>query len=516
MHIYSLMSLPLGKPMSDFSYVTPDHSCHLAAIDLGSNSFHMIIARWDNDQLVLLDRVREPVRLGWGLEADGSLSEQARERALNCLERFGEYLREYSSCSVRVVGTKTLRSLADSQIFLAQAKARLGHPVEIISGDEEARLIYLGVAHYLAPSGRRILMDIGGGSTEIILGEGMQPLLKESLNMGCVAITKGFFLDGRVTEKSLRRAQIACLQELEPVSEAFTEKGWDEVLGASGTIKAVAKVCQAAGWTDGTITRECLDKIVQSYRQHGSTDLKLPGLSDDRQAVFLGGVLVLAALFESLQLTTMVAAEWALREGLLYDQKGRLQNLDIRQASVEALSKRFHVNMEKSARVAQTAVLLLNQVSDDWNLRSEETQKILNWAAYLYSVGLDIAHSDYHKHSAYIIANVDLAGCSRSEQMQLSVLALAHRKRFPIKQFPADNPALIKLAILLRLAILFHRGRKKDGVLPIRLQASANEIKLMLPTEWLDAHPLTHADLENEMRYLQDSGYHLTLLAQHS
>ena len=502
--------------MSDFSKVTSDQVRHLAAIDLGSNSFHMIVARWDNDQLLLLDRVREPVRLGWGLEEDGSLSEQARERALSCLERFGEYLREYSTCSVRVVGTKTLRSLADSQVFLAQAKARLGHPVEIISGDEEARLIYLGVAHYLAPSGRRILMDIGGGSTEIILGEGMQPLLKESLNMGCVAMTKRFFLDGRVTDKSLRRAQVACLQELEPISEAFTEKGWDEVLGASGTIKAVAKVCQAAGWTEGTITRECLDKIVQSYRLHGNTDLKLPGLSDDRQAVFLGGVLVLAALFESLQLTKMVAAEWALREGLLFDQKGRLQNQDIRQASVEALAKRFHVNMEKSARVAQTAKLMLSQVGSSWSLESEETQKILNWSAYLYSVGLDIAHNDYHKHSAYILANVDLAGCSRSEQMQLSVLALAHRKRFPIKHFPADNPALIKLAILLRLAIIFHRGKKKDEVLPIDLQVVASEIKLTLPAKWLEVHPLTQADLENEIRYLQDSGYQLVLLVRDS
>ena len=514
--VYDAITTSVLQPgvfMFNLSRKNESHASHIAAIDLGSNSFHMIIARWDSDQLILLDRLREPVRLGWGLNDDGSLSDDARERALGCLERFGEVLREYPSRSVRIVGTKTLRSISDSSEFLAAAQARLGHPVEIISGDEEARLVYLGVAHCVAPAeGTRMVIDIGGGSTEIILGQGMEPKLKESLSMGCVALSKRFFQDGKVTDKAVKKARIACLQELEPVGELFLEKGWSEVLGASGTIKAVAKVCLAEGWSDGTITRDSLDKIIKIYREHGKTDAKISGLSDDRQTVFLGGVIVLNALFESLQIESMTAADWALREGLLYDLKGRLENLDIRQSSVDALARRFHVNMEKSSRIEQTALALLAQVGDDWELNADEAQKLLSWSARLYAVGLDIAHSDFHKHSAYIVAHVDLAGCSKAEQMQLSALVLAHRKRFPVKQFPMENTALVQVAILLRLALIFHRGRKKEAQLPIALRTANHKIKLTLPAEWLEGNPLTHADLESEARYLQDIDYQLDIL----
>ncbi|WP_323813650.1 Ppx/GppA phosphatase family protein [Cellvibrio sp. NN19] len=483
---------------------------HIAAIDLGSNSFHMIVARWDNGQLTLLDRLREPVRMGFGLQEDGSLSDDARERALACLERFGECLRGYPSRSVRIVGTKTLRSISDSREFLIEAEKRLGHPVEIISGDEEARLIYIGVAHDIAPdSENRIVMDIGGGSTEVIIGKGMQPKLKESLNMGCIAITKKFFMEGKVTEKLVTKALIACLQELEPVKDEFIQSGWQQVLGASGSIKAVAKVCEANGWSDGTITMASLEKILAIYLKHGKLDAQIDGLSDDRQPVFLGGVIVLAALFDGLELKRMVAAEWALREGLLFDQKGRLENHDIRQASVDALAERFHVNVDKAKAVEKTALGLLSQVAQSWQLTAEDAGKMLGWAARLYQVGLDIAHNDYHKHSAYIVQNVDLAGCSRVEQTQLSALVLAHRKRFPAKSFPLDNTDLVRLAILLRLAVIFHRGRIKNGLPAVMVKADGKKLKLELPAQWLDTHPLTQADLETEQRYLGDIGYEL-------
>lgn len=487
---------------------------HIAAIDLGSNSFHMIVARSDNGQLTLLDRLREPVRLGFGLQEDLSLSNDARDRALACLERFGECLRGYPSRSVRIVGTKTLRSVKDSSQFLAEAGKRLGHPVEIISGDEEARLIYLGVAHCIAPGkGHRIVMDIGGGSTEVILGEGMKPLLKESLNMGCIAITKKFFMEGKVSEKSVTKALIACLQELEPVKDEFLQAGWQDVLGASGSIKAVAKVCEANGWSDGTITLDSLEKIIAMYLNHGKLDAQIAGLSEDRQPVFLGGVMVLSALFDALELKQMVAADWALREGLLFDQKGRLENHDIRQASVDALATRFHVNMDKAKAVEKTALNLLNQVAPNWQLTAEDASKLLGWAARLYQVGLDIAHNDYHKHSAYIVQNVDLAGCSRAEQTQLAALVLAHRKRFPAKSFPLDNVDLVRLAILLRMAAIFHRGKVKDGLPTITINVDSKKIKLILPAKWIDDHPLTQADLETEQRHLGDIGYDLYLVA---
>jgi len=499
--------------MFNLSRLDPLNTSHIAAIDLGSNSFHMIIAKWDHGQLVLLDRLREPVRLGWGLDSDGVLSEDARTKALTCLEKFGECLRAYPSRSVRIVGTKTLRSIRDSRQFLADAQQRLGHPVEIISGDEEARLVYLGVAHCIAPqAGKRLVVDIGGGSTEIILGQGMLPLVKESLNMGCVAITKKFFFDGKVTEKNINKALIACMQELEPVCESFLQQGWNEILGASGTIKAVGKVCEAAGWSKGAIRVGSLDKIIQLYKQHSNTDVKIPGLSDDRQAVFLGGVIVLKALFESLQLEEMFAADWALREGLLFDLKGRLENHDIRQASVDALAGRFHVNIDKAKCVETTALALLEQVADQWSLNDIEVSKLLAWSSRLYPVGLDIAHNDYHKHSAYIVQHVDLAGCSRVEQAQLATLVLAHRKRFPIKHFLPDSDDLIKVAILLRIAVIFHRGKKAEKVPPVIVKANKKSITLHIPHKWLSQHPLTQADLETEMRYLSDIDYHLELL----
>jgi exopolyphosphatase/guanosine-5'-triphosphate,3'-diphosphate pyrophosphatase len=245
----------------------------------------------------------------------------------------------------------------------------------------------------------------------------------------------------------------------------------------------------------------------------GKLDIDMPGLSDDRKPVFLGGAIVLRALFEALQLKTMIAADWALREGLLFDQKGRLENHDIRQASVDALALRFHVNMEKATAVENTALQLLAQVAQTWQLTANDASKLLGWAARLYQVGLDIAHNDYHKHSAYIVQHVDLAGCSRAEQAQLSALVLAHRKRFPAKNFPLDNVDLVRLAILLRLAAIFHRGRIKDGLPVIALIAEGKKIKLSLPQQWLQNHPLTQADLETEQRHLGDIGYQLDVVS---
>ncbi|MDQ2076116.1 Ppx/GppA phosphatase family protein [Marinimicrobium sp. ABcell2] len=501
--------------MFNLSRLFADRAAHIAAIDLGSNSFHLIIARWEDEQLTLLDRLREPVRLGWGLEDSGELDAAAWERAMACLERFGERLREYPSRRVRAVGTKTLRSIIDSQEFLQQAQQRLGHPVEIISGEEEARLVYLGVAHCIAPGeGQRVVLDIGGGSTEVILGRGMAPELKESLSMGCVALTKKFFIEGKVTDTLITRARVACLQELAPVSDAFVEAGWNEALGASGTIKAVAKVCEENGWSDGTITEDGLHKIIDLYRRHKTLELDIKGLPDDRRPVFLGGVIVLAALFESLRLEQVTAADWALREGLLYDLKGRLEDRDIREESINALARRFHVNLDKAAQVEQTCLALLEQVEEPWQLNRVEAGKLLTWAARLYALGLDIAHGDYHKHSAYIVEHVDLAGCSRLEQKHLAALVLAHRKRFPVKDFPMEEAHLIHLAILLRLAVIFHRTQKKSGPPPVSINVGKSRLRLSFPAQWLDSNPLTRADLETERGYLQDLGYRL-VLARH-
>ncbi|MDO3381307.1 exopolyphosphatase [Gilvimarinus algae] len=503
--------------MFNLSRILPNEGGHIAAIDLGSNSFHLIIARWENHQLTLLDRLREPVRMGWGLEEDGSLNPEVRDRALACLERFGERLRNFPSGSVRAVGTKTLRSINNSREFLKLARAKLGHPVEIISGEEEARLIYLGVAHCIAPDGRsRLVADIGGGSTEVILGQGMEPRVKESLSMGCVAMTKRFFADGKVTEKAIKKARIAAGQEISPVADEYSDRPWEEVLGASGTIKAVANVCLEAGWSNGEITLKSMEKIIDLYAKHGATDLSLNGVSDDRQPVFLGGVIVLAALFENLNIESMVAADWALREGLLFDLKGRLENHDIRESSVRALAERFHVNTAKAERVAQTAQMLLEQVAESWSLDVHDAAKLLRWGAFLYPVGLDISHSDYHKHSAYIVQNVDIAGCSRAEQAQLAALARCHRKSLRTKHFTEAGTNLIPIAILLRLAHIFNRTRRHSMPEGLSLSAKKKKLSLSIPQQWLDANPLTFADLESEARFQQSAGYELVINQGHS
>ena len=260
-------------------------------------------------------------------------------------------------------------------------------------------------------------------------------------------------------------------------------------------------------------TSQELEKIIAIYLNHGKLDAQIAGLSEDRQPVFLGGVVVLSALFEALELKQMVAADWALREGLLFDQKGRLENIDIRQASVDALAARFHVNVDKAIAVEKTALSLLKQVAQSWQLTADDANKLLGWAARLYQVGLDIAHNDYHKHSAYIVQHVDLAGCSRAEQTQLSALVLAHRKRFPAKIFPLDNTDLVRLAILLRSAAIFHRGRIKEGLPIITAKADGKKLTLILPEQWINDHPLTQADLETEQRQLGDIGYQLELVA---
>lgn len=507
--------------LSDIFTSSNDEPGQLAAIDLGSNSFHMIIAQWHRGQLNLIDRLKDPVRLGWGLNEDGTLVASSYDCAMACLDRFGERLRGFNAGSVRVVGTKTLRSIKDKDQFLRDAEARLGHPVDIISGEEEARLIYLGVGHCLAPAAdKRLLVDIGGGSTEVMIGTGNELKFKASLNMGCVAITKRYFSDNAVTDLGLARAHIRCLQQIVPVRDRFDNNiiAGDsiELLGASGTIKAVSKVCIAEGWSGGDITLQSLKLIKQRYLEVGSLSACFKGLTEDRQPVFLGGVCVLDALFEGLNFERLSAAgmqpsPWALREGLLYDLKGRLENCDIRDDSINALAKRFHVDLDKMAAVEKTAIKFFHQLKGSWSLQVRDAENLLCWAVRLYTVGLDIRHSDYHKHSAYIVENVDLAGCTQREQQQLAALVLAHRKRFPTKLFPMDNTPLVHLAILLRLSVIFHRGKNLENSEHIYLSAEDQRLWLSLPQGWRDKNPLNEADLLVEQIRLKDIGVILVI-----
>jgi len=483
----------------------------VAAVDLGSNSFHMIVARPNDTELVVVDRLREMVRLAAGLDGHRRLDEAAQRRALGCLERFGQRLREMPPGSVRAVGTNTLRSARNAGGFLEAAEQALGHPIELISGVEEARLIYLGVAQSTpGNTGPRLVMDIGGGSTELIIGEGFEPRRMESLYMGCVSMSQRHFPDGTISAKRWQRALLAARQELEPLETGYRHLGWEEAIGASGTIRAVRSVVQAAGWSATGISREALERLADALLKAGHVDkLKLAGLSAERAPVFPGGLAVLLATFQSLGLEQMRVSDGALREGLLYDLLGRIRHEDVRNRSVESLAARYHVDTEQGVRVARTAAYALEQAAAAWDLEGDESTRWLGWAAQLHEIGLDIAHSQYHKHGAYILENADLAGFSRQEQRVLAALVRLHRRRFAadvLADLPDDwRQPVTYLAILLRLSVVLHRSRSTAALPAFELAASEKALRLRFPDGWLDEHPLTRADLEQEAGYLKAS-----------
>ncbi|QKT02943.1 Ppx/GppA family phosphatase [Ectothiorhodospiraceae bacterium 2226] len=486
----------------------------VAAVDLGSNSFHLIVARVVDGRVHVVDRLREMVRLGGGVDADGRLDPAVAERALACLRRFGQRLRGLPASNVRAVGTNALRQAHAAGAFRREAEAALGHAIEIVAGREEARLIFLGVARAEAPAtGRRLVVDIGGGSTELVIGEGTHPLLAESLEIGCVSASR--LVADPITAEGLRRAELAARLELEPYEAAFRASGWRQALGTSGTIKAVGAVAQASGWVDGAgITRPALDRLQEALLSAGSAQaLKLPGLDADRRPVFAGGVAVLRAVFEALGLERLAVAESALREGLLYDLLGRLAHEDVRGATIEALSQRFVVDAAQAERVARTAGALLREAAGAWALTDDAHGELLAWGARLHELGLALAHNRYHRHGAYVLEHADLPGFSRDEQQRLALLVLAHRRKFPleaVQRLPeAARQSLTRLAVLLRLAVVLHRGRNPEPIPTPSLGVDGDRLLLDFPPGWLDQHPLTRADLAQEAQYLRP--LHLTL-----
>ncbi|MDZ7747474.1 MAG: exopolyphosphatase [Halofilum sp. (in: g-proteobacteria)] len=482
-----------------------------AAVDLGSNSFHLVIARREpSGSLVIIDRLREMVRLAAGLDENQHLAAEAQQRALDCLQRFGQRLGEIPASNVRIVGTNTLRKAHNAEAFVAAAEDALNHRVEIVSGMEEARLIYLGVVRSLAPSGRRLVMDIGGGSTELIVGEGPEPFEKASLHMGCVSHSQRFFGDGRITKKAFERAELAARVEIEPIETRFRALDWRSAIGASGTIKAVANALQEAGWSAGSITAAGLERLRKSLIADGHVErIDVPGVKRERYPVFPGGVAILRAAFTALGIDEMRFSDGAMREGILVDLPERLEHIDSRAASVERLATRFHADGAQNARILRTATHLLEHVAKQWDL-DDEAEWLLRWAVELHEIGLDIAHSAYHKHGAYIVANTDLAGFGRAQQVQLAALVRAHRRKFPLDELGQaggpDTEMLVRLAMLLRLAVLLHRSRSDLPLPDYRVSARGRELRLAFPDHWLQRHPLTRADLAEEADYLAGAG----------
>jgi len=486
----------------------------IAAVDLGSNSFHMVVARYSHGQLTILDRLREMVRLAASLDETGRLDRAAVDPALQCLERFGQRLKDMKAESVRVVGTNTLRRAKRRGAFLDRARAALGHPIEIISGIEEARLIYLGVAHTMpSEPGRRLVADIGGGSTEIIIGEGVQTRKLESLHMGCVGMSARFFGDGEITEKRMKRARIAARLELEPVRATFKDYGWDHAVGSSGTIRSVSDVLRARG-SDGVISPAAVESLIEQAVRAGSVErMRLPGLSEERVPVFAGGLAILAEILGILDIRQMRAADGALREGLLYDLVGRFTDEDARSRSVRAMQARYHVDLAQADRVEATVLDFLSQTQKEWGLEDPFAALVVSWSAKLHEIGLDVSHSHYQKHGAYLLEYADMPGFPQEEQKILAGIVGAHRRKMHIETLGELSPPWhLKaefLIVLLRLAVLLHRGRSPSALPRIELRAKGKSLELSFPNGWIEDHPLTATDLENEIEYLRSAGFRL-------
>jgi len=479
----------------------------LAAADIGSNSFHLIVARYEHGEPRVIDRLRDNIRLAAGLKSDGSLDNAHRDKALECLARFGQRVRGLPPQRVRAVATNAVRRLRAPEQFLAPAEAALGHAIEVVSGREEARLIYLGVAHGIPDTpGRRLVVDIGGGSTEFIIGEHLEPLKTESLQVGCVASTLRFFPDGKLSAKRWQQAQTEIAVELQQFAAAYRAFGWREAIGSSGTIRAIDAVLRDTGWSDAGITRAALARLRDAVLACGSVDrVAFPGLSADRAGIFAGGVAILEAAFAALELEHMRVAETSMREGLLYDMIGRAEHRDPRDASIEALVHRYAVDREHAVRVETCALALFDDVAVAWQLGPAE-RDWLAWAARIHEIGLAIAHSQYHKHGAYIVEHSDLAGFASNEQHVLALLLRCQRRK-PDAPAVRTLPERLRVPVarsvaLLRLAILL--GRAGDArPAPVSLRADANHLHTDIDRTWLDTHPLTRADLDQERGYLK-------------
>jgi len=483
-----------------------------AAVDLGSNSFHSVVSRYEHGEFTVVDRQREVVRLAAGLDKDNILSEEVAERALACLERFGQLLRDLPATNVRVVGTNALRRLHAKNQFLERAERALGHNIEIIAGREEARLIYLGVSKWAAQVDEsRLVIDIGGGSTEIIAGKGDTSHVRESLEVGCVVLSKQFFADGQLTRKRFDKAKLAAELAIQPVVKQFRLQGWSQVIGCSGTMKSLAEVMMQGGLSKDGIHRQGLITLVDRAIDAGHVDkLDLLGLSKDRAPVFAGGVSVLLALCELFEINKMSVSDIALREGVLYDLVGRSSAEDIRAVTVSAMQTKWPIDIDHCKKVSETALAIFAQIAPSWDIRDDLFEKILTWSAQLHEVGLSVSHDGYHKHGAYLIGNADMAGFARRDQILLAALIRGHRRKFPLDEFENLPSILVtpakRVAVILRLAVLVHRGRGSQLSTDIKAQVNGQQLHIEFDSQWLSENPLTEADLKQERSWLKNIG----------
>ena len=497
----------------------------LAAVDMGSNSFRLEIGQLPHGRYKRIDYLKETVRLGAGLDSDGMLTEEAQQRGLVCLRRFSARLAGFMPGQVRAVATQTLREARNRDAFLLRAQEALGFPIEVISGREEARLIYAGVAH-LQPSEphrggsdhKRLVIDIGGRSTELILGQGNRALVTESFGVGCVSLSLRFFADGRLTPGAFRAAQVAAGAELEEALQPFARSKWTQALGSSGSAGAVSHLLQAAGQSDGRITPAGLRWCMERCLEAGHIDrIEIPGLKADRRAVLPGGLAILYTLAAQFQIDELWPAKGALRQGVVIDLHERLQSRlqsrlqpqrgarprDARDNSVLELQRRFRVDTAQAARVASVALKLFDEVMPD---AEPETRRELDWACALHEVGLMVSHHDHHRHSAYLLAHVDAAGFSQSQQRRVGDLVLAQRGGLRKIEALLASETFAWQVLCLRLAIIKCHARGEVDVQVLSLRVKGRDALLAYSAAWVESHPRTQFQLVEEAAAWARSG----------
>jgi exopolyphosphatase/guanosine-5'-triphosphate,3'-diphosphate pyrophosphatase len=484
----------------------------LAAVDLGSNSFHCQIGRIVGDQVYPLDSLREPVRLGAGLTRDKRIDEETQERALACLKRFGERLRGLDKRSVRAIGTNTLRVAKNAPSFLRKAQAALGFPIEVVAGREEARLIYLGVSHDLPASReKRLVVDIGGGSTELIIGSGYRPQRLESLFMGCVSYSLRFFEDGKITKGAMKQAELAARNELQPIVSRFARGSWQQAVGSSGTARALAEAIRQNGFGEDGITPAGLERLRSHLIKAGDMGkVELAGLKPDRTPVFAGGLAIMTAVFSELDIDSMAVSGSAMRQGVLYDLLGRVHHKDMRDVTVAQFMQRYHVDALQARRVGALAFNLYRKLNAEAGEPDEDALRAIAWASKLHEIGISVAFSGYHKHSAYIAENADMPGFSRDEQARIAVLVQAHRRSLgkaakKIEEHDVDW----SMVLALRLAALLYRSRSDVALPSLQARRQGKKFRMALDPAWLARNPLTVTALHDEIREWDEIGFEL-------
>lgn len=510
-----------SNPQYDLSQgaeITADKT--FAAIDLGSNSFHMAVASTTESHLQMIDKLRMPVRLGAGLDKKNNITAQTMKQALDCLSMFSQRLQDVPPHQIRAVGTNTLRRARNAREFNEAAVETLGVPIDIIAGREEARLIYTGVSYGVRDDKKRLVIDIGGGSTEFIAGAGNTATIMESINMGCVSANTKWFngqiKSGKKLSKQFEKAIASSRLEARAIVPAYLKHNWDICIGSSGTIKATERIIQAFHPDANGISHEHLKSLISKITKKGPEALnEVSTISDDRRVVILGGLSVLMAAFESLNIKHMQVSHSALREGVIIDLAGDSLNDHVRRNAVTDMQHRFRVDVEQATRVFTTAEQLFNAAAEPWNLNTRRDWGALRSSSHLHEVGLSVAHVQYHKHGDYLLRHADMLGFSRNDQAVIAALVRNHRRKIDTSvtqsMKTSEQSRYYKLLVLLRLAVLFHRTRHADQTPLLAAAFSDNTITLDIPHQWLEDRPLTRADIESEIEKLGSIGFQLKL-----